>query len=144
MDKMYYGYAAAEVMDGIIDPALMVKAMSLSQGDEKKGRAIYIELRAKELEAEGRKEKVTRIVQSTTSAATSAAETVKNHLTSDETINAAKSSFKVMLWVIFWIIFIFIAIYVFMEVADNANDSANCGSGRYFDILTWQCRMNHS
>ena len=76
MDKMYYGMAALEVADGNIDAALMIKAMALSGGDEKLGRATYIELRAKEIESEHRKAKVAKAVITTAAATIVAAAVV--------------------------------------------------------------------
>lgn len=165
MDKIYYGNAAAEVLDGIIDPALMVKAMTLSGGDEKKGRAFYIELRAKELEAEDRKEKVSRIVNSTASAATNAASGVINHLTREETKKEARTALKFLLSLVLGTIFIIIAFVVFYSIAgQHANNYMkqqnqgttntnippsslvsepipNCGNGRYYDLGTRTCAM---
>lgn len=165
MDKIYYGNAAAEVLDGIIDPALMVKAMTLSGGDEKKGRAFYIELRAKELEAEDRKEKVSRIVNSTASAATNAASGVINHLTSEETKREARSAANILLRIILGIIFIFITFAIFYSIfgqiatdyleqqnpsSSNTNYPAsspgteprpNCGTGRVYNHERKECSM---
>lgn len=165
MDKIYYGNAAAEVLDGIIDPALMVKAMTLSGGDEKKGRAFYIELRAKELEAEDRKEKVSRIVNSTASAATNAASGVINHLTREETKKEARTALKFLLSLFVGTIFIIILFALFYNIAgQHANNYLeqqnqgttntnippsspstepipNCGNGRYYDYELKKCSM---
>ena len=49
MDKEFFGLAAEEVSRGKIDQPLLVKAVSLSDGDEKRGEALYIQLRAGEI-----------------------------------------------------------------------------------------------
>ena len=54
MDKQYFVAAADEVAAGQVDAALLVKSLALADGDEKRGRALYIQLRAKELSREHR------------------------------------------------------------------------------------------
>ena len=103
MDKMYYGMAALEVADGNIDAALMIKAMALSGGDEKLGRATYIELRAKEIETEHRKARVVSAVNTTaavtgdvTKAAVNAA---AGAIKSGAVSRAGAQIFKAILWI---------------------------------------------
>lgn len=52
MDKKFFGLAAEEVANGEVDAALLVKSIALSDGDEKRGRALYIKLRAEEISRE--------------------------------------------------------------------------------------------
>lgn len=52
MDKHFFGLAGAEVARGQIDAALLVKAVALSEGDEVRGKALYIVLRADEIAQE--------------------------------------------------------------------------------------------
>jgi hypothetical protein len=127
MDKMYYGMAALEVSEGTIDPALMIKAMSLSEGDEKKGRATYIELRAKELEFEHRKAKVTQAVITTATVTSNATKAAAKAITSDEVANAGKEIGKIFLWLIVGCIGLFLIILFFQnqaaKVANNYLDN---------------------
>ena len=62
IDKQHYGDAALEVADGFIDSALYVKALTMADGDDKKAKAVYIGLRAEELQTEARKATVARAV----------------------------------------------------------------------------------
>lgn len=55
IDKRYYANAAREVADGTIDSDLYVKALALADGEERKARAIYVGLRAEELQSDARK-----------------------------------------------------------------------------------------
>lgn len=54
MDKEFFGLAADELTRGKVDQPLMAKAISLSDGDEKRGKALYIQLRAAEIRQERR------------------------------------------------------------------------------------------
>lgn len=50
IDKAYFARAAAEVAAGSIDQALYIKALATSHGEEVKARALYVALRAEELQ----------------------------------------------------------------------------------------------
>lgn len=69
MRKEYYALAASEVANGEIDLALMIKAMTLADGEESRGRAKYITLRAEEIESLHRKMQIAAGVSSAVSAA---------------------------------------------------------------------------
>lgn len=58
--KDFFVHAASEVANGRVDQTLFIKALALADGDEKKARAIYIKLRAEELQKESRSERVAR------------------------------------------------------------------------------------
>lgn len=59
--KDYYAQAAFEVAEGRIDTALFVKALSMAGGDEKNARAVYIGLRAEEIQRGNRVESAGRV-----------------------------------------------------------------------------------
>ena len=52
VDKEFFGMAATEMANGHVDADLLAKSLALSDGDETRGRALYIKLRAKELASE--------------------------------------------------------------------------------------------
>jgi len=62
IDKKHYAEAAIEVSNGHLDPALYLKALTIADGDDKKAKAVYIGLRAEELQSETRKATVARAV----------------------------------------------------------------------------------
>lgn len=62
IDKQYYADAALEVSGGYIDSALYVKALAMAGGEDKKAQAVYIGLRAEELQSETRKATVAKAV----------------------------------------------------------------------------------
>ena len=49
VDKEFFGMAATEMANGHVDADLLAKSLALSDGDEIRGKALYIKLRAKEL-----------------------------------------------------------------------------------------------
>lgn len=50
VSKEFFAKAASEVASGQLDNALYIKSLALSQGDEVKARALYISMRAEELQ----------------------------------------------------------------------------------------------
>ncbi len=49
VDKEFFVMAASEMANGHVDADLLAKSLALSDGDETRGKALYIQLRAKEL-----------------------------------------------------------------------------------------------
>ncbi|MBB1473981.1 hypothetical protein H5368_13360 [Luteimonas sp. MC1782] len=85
MDKHFFGLAAAEVASGQIDAALFVKSVALSDGDEKRGRALYIKLRADELAQEYKRREAARINAA---------------MNSDEDMQRGAKALRDMLWIV--------------------------------------------
>ena len=52
MDKKYYEQAALEWAEGLIDRALLAKALATSQGDPARSQATYLSLRAEEIRSD--------------------------------------------------------------------------------------------
>lgn len=83
VDKRYYADAALEVSGGHIDSALYVKALAMAGGDDKRAQAVYIGLRAEELQSEARKATAAKAVGAAAGLAvgtTQAAVVVARHL----------------------------------------------------------------
>ncbi len=83
IDKQYYADAALEVSGGHIDAALYVKALAMAGGEDKKAQAVYIGLRAEELQSEARKATAAKAVGTAAGLAvgtTQAAVVVARHL----------------------------------------------------------------
>lgn len=62
IDKQHYADAALEVSRGHVDSALYVKALAMAGGEDKRAQAVYIGLRAEELQSEARKATVAKAV----------------------------------------------------------------------------------
>ena len=151
MDKEYFGLAAAEVAGGQIDPALMIKAMALAEGNEAKGRALYITLRAEEIASLHKKAKLVagaaltthvvggavaatgRVAGAAIVATGSAAGVAINKATT-----ATRNFVKLILKIIFWS-FVAIVVVITLVLIIQGLPSQNCAKSEFYNYDTQQC-----
>lgn len=111
MDKIFFGMAAQEVAEGIIDAALFVKALAMAGGDDKRGRAVYITLRAEELEKLHRKERAIGAARAVAMVGGNVASGAVNAITSDTAKSGALGLFRIIKKLVLFVVLVLGSIF---------------------------------